>query len=103
MDPPQPPQPQKTLEQRMDAFVRKCAMLPAEQRYSGFHAYDEARSIVTELDRAKQDDADLAMAREACVGLIGDPAEVRDGGYDSNIAVQSALAAIRLMREKGNG
>lgn len=79
-------QPQKTPEQRMEDLVRRMAETSV---YADTGWAIDARSIVTELDRAKQDDADLAMAREAATGRP-DP-------------VQSALAAIRMMREKGNG
>lgn len=90
-------QPQKTLEQRMEDLVRRMAKygsgFPANQPlYFQASDFDEARSIVTELDRAKQDDADLAMARLCVTGKVP----------DSDPAIQSALAAIRLMREKGN-
>lgn len=79
---------QKTLEQRMEDLVRRMAEadIPLDKY---LYIKTEARSIVTELDRAKRDDADLAMAREVATGRP-DP-------------IQSALAAIRLMREKGNG
>lgn len=80
-------QPQKTPEQRMEDLVRRMA---ETSFYADTGWAIDARSIVTELDRAKQDDADLAMAREVAAKHPDSPE-------------QSALAAIRLIREKGNG